>query len=94
MGQARLTLFGHALIEKLVHPRKDITAHVYAVPRDLAPQDIDAWLADDLTPARLASKPFQPLPVLGVPGWWPANENPVFYDDARVFRARRAAAAA
>lgn len=89
--QARLTLFGHALIEKLVQPRKDITAHVYRVPLDLAPQEIDAWLADDLTPARLAGKPFQPLPVLGVPGWWPANAAPAFYDDAHVFRARRVA---
>ena len=29
---------------------------------------------------------FAPLPVLGVPGWWPANESPAFYDDATVFR--------
>lgn len=88
-GQARLTLFGHALIEKLIHPRKDITAHVYRVPSELVPQEIDAWLADELTPARLAPKPFQPLPVLGIPGWWAANEHADFYDDAQVFRARR-----
>jgi hypothetical protein len=87
--QARLTLFGHALIEKLVQPRKDITAHVYRLPLDLPPQDVDAWLAAELTPEHLASKPFQPLPVLGVPGWWPANEAPAFYDDPQVFRARR-----
>ena len=92
--QVRLTLFGHALIEKLVHPRKDITAHVYRVPLDLAPQEIDAWLAKDLSPERLACKPFQPLPILGVPGWWPANEIPAFYDDAQIFRARRRATAA
>ena len=89
-SQVRLTLFGHALIEKLVQPRKDITAHVYRVPLGLAPQDIDAWLAEQLTPARLADKPFHPLPVLGVPGWWVANEDPAFYDDAQVFRPRRA----
>ena len=87
--RARLTLFGHALVEKLVQPRKDITAHVYRVPLELSPQDIDAWLAADLTPARLARKPFEPLPVLGVPGWWSANANPAFYDDAQVFRVRR-----
>ena len=38
------------------------------------------------TPAKLALKPFLPLPVLGVPGWWPANELPGFYDDRAVFR--------
>ncbi len=88
-AHARLTLFGHALIEKLVQPRKDITAHVYRVPLDVAPQEVDAWLAADLTPVRLAAKPFEPLPVLGVPGWWPANEAPAFYDDSQVFRPRR-----
>ena len=50
---------------------------------------IDAWLAQDLTADKLATKPFSPLPVLGVPGWWPANETPAFYDDASVFRPRR-----
>ncbi len=30
-----------------------------------------------------------PLPLLGVPGWWPANEDPKFYNDADVFRQRR-----
>ena len=87
--QARVTLFGHALIEKLVQPRKDITAHVYRVPLDVPPESLDTWLAGDLAPERLAHKPFQPLPVLGVPGWWPANEVPAFYDDAQVFRPRR-----
>lgn len=87
--QARVTLFGHALIEKLVQPRKDITAHVFRVPLDVAPESLDAWLAGELAPERLARKPFQPLPVLGVPGWWPANEAPAFYDDGQVFRPRR-----
>jgi hypothetical protein len=33
----------------------------------------------------------QPLPVLGIPGWWPANLDPAFYDDPQVFRTARAA---
>ncbi|HQX67511.1 MAG TPA: DUF3025 domain-containing protein, partial [Ottowia sp.] len=33
-----------------------------------------------------------PLPLLGVPGWWPANQAPAFYDDAEVFRPLRGAA--
>ena len=49
-------------------------------------QSLDAWLAQDLTAAKLAAKPFVPLPVLGVPGWWPDNEDPAFYADAGVFR--------
>jgi len=88
-AQVQLTLFGHALLEKLVQPRKDITAHVYRVPPGLAAQDLDAWLAQDLDAGRLARKPFQALPVLGVPGWWSANEAVDFYADTQVFRPRR-----
>ena len=92
-AQARLVLVGHALMEKLVSPYKSITAHVYrmevpmALGADLAAWD--TWLAGDLAPAVLATKPFTPLPVLGVPGWWAANEDPAFYDDTSVFRAPR-----
>jgi hypothetical protein len=39
-----------------------------------------------LTPERLAEKPFLPLPVLGVPSWWLANEDAAFYDDPTGFR--------
>ena len=41
----------------------------------------------------LRQKPFTPLPVLGVPGWWPANEATGFYADAQVFRPLRVASA-
>lgn len=81
---ARLAIFGHALLEKLMQPRKAITAHVWLVD-DLT----DAALASSLAPERLAAKDYLPLPVLGVPGWWPANEAPAFYDDADVFRPAR-----
>ena len=85
--QAHLVLFGHALLEKLVSPRKAITAHVYrayAASNSIA--DMDAWVAADLSADKLATKPFAHLPVLGVPGWWPANRDPSFYADATVFR--------
>ncbi|MBG6074742.1 hypothetical protein IWX85_000552 [Polaromonas sp. CG_9.11] len=86
-AEAQLVLFGHALLEKLVHARKPITAHVYrAQPAIDSIAALDAWVADDLNAATLAGKPFLPLPVLGVPGWWPGNEDVSFYDDRSVFR--------
>ncbi|MBY0464489.1 MAG: DUF3025 domain-containing protein [Burkholderiales bacterium] len=104
-SQATLVLFGHALMEQLVLPRKNITAHVLveqfasdfedvaAVGHHLGAPDglaaLDAALAARLTPEWLAGKPFTPLPVLGVPGWWPANADPGFYADASVFRPKR-----
>jgi len=88
--QAQLVLFGHALLEKLVYPRKPITAHIYrAQPAMNSIADLDAWVAADLSADKLAAKPFLPLPVLGVPLWWPDNENFSFYDDSFVFRPRR-----
>jgi hypothetical protein len=88
--QARLVLFGHALLEKLVYPRKPITAHIYrAQPAIDSIAGLDAWVAADLSPDKLATKPFAPLPVLGVPGWWLENEDFSFYDDSLVFRSRR-----
>ena len=88
--QARLVLFGHALLEKLVYPRKPVTAHIYrAQPAMNSIAELDAWVATDLSADKLAAKPFTPLPVLGVPGWWPENENFSFYDDSFVFRPPR-----
>ena len=85
--EARLVVFGHALFEKLVTPRKPITAHVYRAQAAInSIADLDRWLADHLAADTLARKPFLPLPVLGVPGWWPENEVDSFYDDALVFR--------
>lgn len=89
-ADAQLVLFGHALLEKLVFPRKPITAHVYRAQSAInSIADLDAWVAGDLSAAKLAAKPFTPLPVLGVPGWWAENEDFSFYDDSLVFRPRR-----
>ena len=86
-AQAQVLLFGHAAQEKLLHPRKAITVHVYQPGAVLAVgEQLDARLAADLDPTRLAEKPYAPLPILGVPHWWPENECPGFYADASVFR--------
>lgn len=93
-SHATAVTFGHALTEKLVQPYKAITAHVLClpIPSEL-PTDSgrgahpwDDWLATCLTAERLATKPFTPLPVLGIPGWWPDNRDPAFYADTQVFR--------
>jgi hypothetical protein len=76
-GDIRLRLIGHALMEQLVQPYKGITAHVW-------PGGSAQALAAG--PQALLPRPFLPLPVLGVPGWWAPNAQPGFYDDAAVFR--------
>nr|WP_233410558.1 DUF3025 domain-containing protein [Rugamonas sp. CCM 8940] len=100
-ADAQLWLFGHALMEKLVAPRKAITAHTRVV---LAGDDyfaldgaarrawLDAHEADALAARDLGTADFTPLPVLGVPGWWPRQDQ-AFYDDVSVFRPKRGAPA-
>ncbi len=81
--EARALVVGHALLEKLLHPRKPLCARVLWV------DDIDApGLPADLSPAALP-----PLPVLGIPGWWAPNASRGFYADDRVFRQPRLASA-
>ncbi len=88
-AQSRLWMFGHAALEKLVRPYKAITVHLWRVPAEVPAQALDAWLAQDLSRDKLSAKPFTPLPILGVPGWWAANADPRFYEDAAVFRPAR-----
>ena len=90
--QVHLVLFGHALVEKLVTPYKSITGHVYRVANEVNPHDeaaLDAWLVQDLQPAKLATKPYEPLPVLGIPGWCADNAERSYYEDTNVFRPKR-----
>ena len=95
--EAEVWLFGHALMEKLVAPRKGITAHTRVVFAGagycaLAPDARRAWLDREVA-AALASEvltpaSFTPLQVLGVPGWWP-GQDAAFYLDTTVFRPKR-----
>ena len=94
---AQVWLFGHALMEKLVAPRKAITAHTrvvvaddayFALPHDAQRAWIDEHVAASLAAEGLSTACFTPLPVLGVPGWWD-GQDAAFYADASVFRPKK-----
>lgn len=94
---AQVWLFGHALMEKLVAPYKAITAHTRVVVASddyfaLDHEGRRAWLdenvAQELAQQGLTTACFTPLPVLGVPDWWPGQDDE-FYADATVFRPKR-----
>jgi len=87
--------FGHALIEKLLEPYKGLTAAVVCLSVESAtPAAIDRAAARWIGETALAPSLLAHLPVLGIPGWWPANAAPDFYDDPAVFRRRRESTAA
>ncbi len=95
--QAEVWSFGHALMEKLVRPYKAITAHAWVVwadasffqmERDARRIWLDQQVATQLLTHNLTTADYTPLPVLGIPGWWP-QQDAQFYGDTSVFRARR-----
>ncbi|MDR7330917.1 hypothetical protein J2X21_000029 [Kinneretia asaccharophila] len=80
---ARMLVVGHALLEKLLAPRKPLCARVLLVDD----------LREPRLPAALVPADLPPLPVLGIPGWWAPNASREFYADDRVFRKPRLASA-
>lgn len=54
---------------------------------------LDNWLAEQLGNDDWLASPraLCPLPLLGIPGWWPANEDPAFYANQDYFRSSRRA---
>jgi Protein of unknown function (DUF3025) len=97
-AHAQVWLFGHALMEKLVAPRKAITAHTWVViahddyfslAHDARRAWIDGHVAGMLAGEVLSTACFTPLQVLGVPGWWDGQDE-AFYLDTSVFRPKRA----
>lgn len=96
MQSWNVLLFGHALMEKLVSPYKAITGHAWVVALDVSFERmslseqcelIDVLVAGQLT-GGLSTADFSPLPVLGVPQWWP-DQGDSFYQDASIFRDKR-----
>ncbi len=101
-SQAAVYIFGHALLEKLLQPRKPLCAHsvvIYVSPEFFAldmlerVQYVDNQLAnymDDLLSQEVVTpRKLSPLPILGVPHFWAENADPSFYDDSQVFRSGR-----
>lgn len=95
----RFIVFGHATYEQLLQPFRGLTAKaiLHAIDEDwlsLSPVELVATV-DRILPsilqngAYLRPRDFQPLPLLGIPGVTPENEDPAYYDDTWQFRPGR-----
>lgn len=93
-------IFGHALYEQALAPFIGLTgkcvvlempAAFFERPANRHYPLLDARLAEHLEQNTLFDRPrpLLPLPLLGIPGWWPANEDPAFYQNRDYFRPRR-----
>lgn len=101
-AKAGVYIFGHALLEQLISPRKPLCAHtlIINVEPDFFGLPIAERIAylDTCLAARLnqllqdetvTPRVFSPLPILGVPHFCPDNQDPAFYEDTFVFRSGR-----
>lgn len=91
---ARVILFGHGTLEQLgAKPHQGLTVKAVwlPLPPDISLQEIDAWMAERIANGALlaADEHRLPLPILGVPEWFTANDQPTCYDDTDVFRPLR-----
>ena len=94
----QLAICGHAMLEKYLSPYKSMTAKALlvqvdtkymALPREELLTYLDKQLAEQLLAANIMTTPacLTPLPLAGVPGWWPdAEQDDEFYADQQVFR--------
>ena len=101
-SQAAVYIFGHALLEKLLQPRKALCAHsiVIHVAQDFfalslserighLDQKVTDYMEALLSQPDVTPRKLSPLPILGVPHFWAENANPSFYEDSQVFRSGR-----
>ena len=101
-AEASVYIFGHALLEQLIYPRKPLCAHSIIIR--VAPEfftlslaermnDLDEKVADYmaslLSNDGVTPRQLAPLPILGVPHFWAENADADFYDDSYVFRSGR-----
>ena len=101
-AKAAVYIFGHALLEKLLQPRKALCTHsiVIYVTQDFfaltlaericyLDQKVADYMDALLSQPDVTARKLSPLPILGVPHFWVENANPNFYDDNQVFRSAR-----
>lgn len=90
----RCVVFGHAIFEKALNPYIGMTCHclMLADPGLLAElkqghsEGLDRYIADYwLNQPAVRPNRLQPLPLLGIPGYWPQQDSD-FYANKKYFR--------
>lgn len=93
-------VFGHALFEKLFNPYIGMTANCifircdsnfFSLPLSDQINFIDSELSQRLSDEVAYQNPadLSPFPILGLPGWYPQNQDEAFYDNSSYFRPKK-----
>ena len=98
-AQAAVYIFGHALLEQLIQPRKPLCAHSVVIEVSLEffalslserihylDDKLAHYMDKLLSTNQVTPRQLAPLPILGVPYFWAENTDARFYDDTYVFR--------
>lgn len=97
---AEAVMFGHANYEMMTAPFDGLTGKLLPVYVDASyfSQSWDARYAylDEILYQHIKeqhwlkdNKQMSPLPILGIPGWWEANNDPSYYNNTDYFRPKR-----
>ncbi|MGJ8681130.1 DUF3025 domain-containing protein [Paraglaciecola sp.] len=97
--QLNTFMFGHANLEMLLNPFIGLTGKWLGVEVEQGFSDLnyseqlqhlDEILEKQIQQQKLflQKKPLSPLPLLGIPGMWDANQEPEFYANTDYFRAK------
>jgi len=84
-------VFGHALLEHALQPQQLLVAKCIAVATTAGAQQTCAHVAQAIAAGTVLTDPqeLRPLPLSGVPGWHPQDNEEDFYRDAACFRPLR-----
>ena len=91
-GRIEITVvFGHALLEHALLPEQLLVAKCIAVATMADAEQVNAGVAAAIAGSTLLADPqeLRPLPLSGIPGWHPENDDENFYRHAACFKPLR-----
>jgi len=92
-GTISVKVFGHALLEHALQSGKLLVGKAMAVhaPNSASHSDVISHCADGIAAGRLLRDPqeLRPLPLSGLPGWHPANDDEAFHLTAACYQPLR-----
>ncbi|MEP7184256.1 MAG: DUF3025 domain-containing protein [Rhodanobacter sp.] len=93
-GSIRIELFGHALLEQALTPAQLLVgkALAFQCEGEIDMLKVQEACRGGIASGRLLRDPLElrPLPLPGIPGWHPANDDETFHLETACYQPRRA----